>query len=375
MLLNVTPKKKDIVETGPLLQQTAFWGKVKEMQGCTAAAFDVRISYQSDSGAGVSAADQTTDILVILRSAGPNELMAHVPYGPKFEPPEELQGDFLEQLSEALRCYLPAGCFFIRYDLPWQSPWAWENDRYSAQGDWQGPPREEIQEIRMNMETAAKNLRKAPTNILPANTLFIDPRKGEKDILGRMKAKTRYNIRLSRRKGVRVVEAGREELDPWYRLYGQTAKRNNIVVHDKRYFQSMLEARRALSDRRISLHLLFAEADGDFLAGMFMAISARQAVYLYGASSAEKRNKMGTYALQWEAIRRAKQQGCRYYDMFGVAPSAEPSHPMHGLYRFKTGFGGEIYHRQGCWDYPLDPEKYAGYRVFELTDAGFHLKQ
>ncbi|MDF1578414.1 MAG: peptidoglycan bridge formation glycyltransferase FemA/FemB family protein [Desulfobulbales bacterium] len=136
----------------------------------------------------------------------------------------------------------------------------------------------------------------------------------------------------------------------------------------------MLDARSSLADHDISLHLLLAEADGDYLAGMFLAISASQAVYLYGASAFENRNKMATYGLQWEAIRRAKRQGCRYYDMFGVSPSAEPAHPMYGLYRFKTGFGGEIYHRQGCWDYPFDSGKYAAYRAFELNDSGFHLK-
>ena len=62
---------------------------------------------------------------------------------------------------------------------------------------------------------------------------------------------------------------------------------------------------------------------------------------------------MPTYALQWEAIRRAKAAGCLEYDMFGVAPQPDPTHPMYGLWKFKHGFGGEIFHQLGCWDYPL----------------------
>jgi lipid II:glycine glycyltransferase (peptidoglycan interpeptide bridge formation enzyme) len=38
---------------------------------------------------------------------------------------------------------------------------------------------------------------------------------------------------------------------------------------------------------------------------------------------------------------------------------------MHGLYRFKTGFGGRIVHRPGCWDYPLRPLAYRLYRLAE----------
>jgi lipid II:glycine glycyltransferase (peptidoglycan interpeptide bridge formation enzyme) len=45
---------------------------------------------------------------------------------------------------------------------------------------------------------------------------------------------------------------------------------------------------------------------------------------------------------------------CCEYDMFGITPDSNPTHPMHGLYKFKHGFGGDIYHQLGCWDYPLD---------------------
>ena len=31
------------------------------------------------------------------------------------------------------------------------------------------------------------------------------------------------------------------------------------------------------------------------------------------------------------------------YDKFGVAPNPDPSHPMYGLYKFKQGFGGEMF--------------------------------
>lgn len=358
-----------------MLQQTSFWGRVKEFQGCRVQAFDIRIKCSDSCAQNIADKTVCTDILIVLRPVGSGYVMAHVPYGPEFEPFEELQGHFLEELSEALRAFLPGECIFIRYDLPWRSPWAGEPDCYSDRGKWLGPPREEIQEIRMNIDTGRKNLRKSPINILPANTVFLNLRKQRKQLLQQMKAKTRYNIRLSHRKGVRIVDAGHSELELWYGLYRKTALRNNIVLHHKKYFRSMLDAGQCHSDRNFSLHLLLAEADSKLLAGMFLAISESQAVYLYGASSSENKNKMGTYALQWEAICRARREGCRYYDMFGVSPSADPSHPMYGLYRFKTGFGGSLHHRQGCWDYPLDHERYNIFRAVELNDNGYHLRR
>jgi lipid II:glycine glycyltransferase (peptidoglycan interpeptide bridge formation enzyme) len=83
---------------------------------------------------------------------------------------------------------------------------------------------------------------------------------------------------------------------------------------------------------------------------------------------------MATYALQWEAIQRAKARGCTEYDMFGISSKPEPSHPLYGLYRFKRGFGGTIFHRMGCWDYPLNTELYERYRTAEMTSQGYHLR-
>ena len=119
--------------------------------------------------------------------------------------------------------------------------------------------------------------------------------------------------------------------------------------------------------------LLVAEWDGIPLAAMFLIISGTRGSYLYGASSSEHRNLMATYALQWEAIRISKEKGCTEYDMFGISPGPDPSHPLYGLYKFKTGFGGKLYHSLGCWDYPLISDKYNEFRSSELLSRGFHL--
>ena len=81
---------------------------------------------------------------------------------------------------------------------------------------------------------------------------------------------------------------------------------------------------------------------------------------------------MASYALQWEAMNIAKEMGCTEYDMFGVAPASDPGHPLYGLYRFKSGFGGELFHSLGCWDYPFDLEKYKTFCSVELTQKGYH---
>jgi lipid II:glycine glycyltransferase (peptidoglycan interpeptide bridge formation enzyme) len=371
MEITVTPKPVIEKESTPLVQQTTYWARVKQRQGCSTRVFDINMTEQPTGGETeeepTSAGD---DLLIVFRRINSQMQMAYVPYGPNLLPEFEDRGTFLEELSETLRPYLPDDCLMIRYDLAWQSPWA---DEDSNRNYWEGPPEPRVQEMRMNFATKNYNLRKAPTDILPTNTIFMNLKTDRELLLRRMKPKTRYNINLARRRGVNVHEVGHNNLAVWYELYRETAKRNQINNQGMEYFQSVLNTRATDSHSPAEVHLLLAEAGGDALAGMFLVVSGKRATYLYGASSSKKRNLMPAYALQWKAISRAKQLGCTEYDMFGISPTPDPAHPMYGLYRFKSGFGGEIFHRQGCWDYPLNEPLYENYRIAEANSIGFHL--
>ena len=90
-----------------------------------------------------------------------------------------------------------------------------------------------------------------------------------------------------------------------------------------------------------------------------------------GSSADRKRNLMPSYALQWQAMRLARDSGCRSYDLFGIPPRDDAAHPMHGLYRFKTGFGGTIFNRLGCWDVALRPLLYGAYRIAESLRGAY----
>lgn len=373
MELEIAKKETTEVRQSPIIQQTGLWARVKEKQGDNSLAQHYQVHdengiFQTQHEESVSA-----DLLVLLRHLDTEHSFAYVPYGPRTEPLEEKQGLLLEELSENLAALLPSSCFMIRYDLPWESPWAREDSFYNEENHWLGPPEKRNQEFRFNFNTRNWNLHKANTNVLPANTIFMDLKKSPDELLSGMKPKTRYNIRLAGRRGVKVRISGPDDLPVWHKLYSETAGRNNINYHDKEYFRTVLATASGNKEYPEEILLLIAEKDKTPVAAMFLGISGLRGTYLYGASGNRGRNSMATYALQWEAIRILQQRGCTEYDMFGVSPGPDPSHPMYGLYRFKKGFGGNLFHRMGCWDYPLKSQTYRVYSSGEMKAPAFHL--
>lgn len=373
MLSEVYDKDTDEVFESPIVQQTSYWSEVKRKMGVDSYAFNFKVKRADIRHASSENKTITSDLLVVLEYIDREHCYAYVPYGPELEPDPDCQGVFLEELSECLRSYLPSHCIMIRYDLFWESCWAHDNDFYDQEGNWNGPPENRVQELRFNFSTHNWNFQKTLSNILPTNTIFVDLKRSEQEILNGMKSKTRYNIGLSQRKGVHVEALGIDDIDVWYNLYSETARRNGIYLHDMEYFRAVFTARANSSRSPAKVMLLVAKIENIPLASMFLVLSQKRALYLYGASSCLHRNMMAPYALQWQAMRIAKAYGCTEYDMFGIAPRPDPGHPMYGLYRFKTGFGGSVYHSMGCWDYPLQNDVYTHFKAWEMNSKGYHL--
>ncbi len=176
----------------------------------------------------------------------------------------------------------------------------------------------------------------------------------EAGVLAGMQPKTRYNIRLAERRGVVVRSGTAADMAAFYALLTETARRDGFLVRGPAYFDAMWETCLAAGLG----WLLLAEAEGELLAGAIVFRMGDCAWYLYGASANRQRDRMPAYAVQWEAIRRALAAGCRWYDLRGVSGDLSPQAPLHGLYRFKKGFGAELVSYVGEWDRPLRPAAY-----------------
>ncbi|GAB6113095.1 lipid II:glycine glycyltransferase FemX [Desulfomicrobium salsuginis] len=323
-----------------ILFQTPYWAQVKSRLGLRPRAFDI-----ATGGPG-------GDVLVLLKTLG-DKTVAIVPQGPEHAPEQEEYGTFIENFSLALARHLEPGVAFIRYDLPWTSPYSDE----LREGGRTAFPEGRVREMRMNMGTRHWNIRKSFEDLTVASSLVVDIGGSEDAILDGMKPKTRYNIGLAQRKGVTVQTVGREKLPEFYALYCQTARRNGFKQCGYDHFAVLFQSLASSPDHSELLFLL-ARHGRDILAGAIVGISGKAANFLYGASANTKRNLMAPSLMHWTAMRHARERGCTTYEMGAVSPGVDPSHPFYGLYRFKTGFGGRIEYRCGSWDFPLDQDAY-----------------
>ncbi len=130
-------------------------------------------------------------------------------------------------------------------------------------------------------QLAALQFQPAPA-IQPVRTILLDLTCDEETLLARMKEKWRYNVRLAGRKGVTVrVAQTMEDVQAWYRLLQTTSERDRFAIHTLEYYSQVWRS----FVLRGQVRLLLAEYNGQLLAGIFVGLMAKQAIYLYGASS------------------------------------------------------------------------------------------
>ncbi len=349
-MADARPIGLDELQPGDELLQSSLWGRFKASFGWRAEAL-----YWKAAGLGGT-------LLTLTRST-PCGPLVYVPGGPVAAPATACaRSRMLSDLALGVtfqgrvavdRPPLPRPTV-VRYDLPWPVP--------------EGAPAP---------LTATGRLHRAPVDVQPANTVLVPLLGDEQRLLARMKSKTRYNIRLAQRRGVQVavtsaVAALGSSLADWYRLYRATADRHRITAHSPRYFDTLFEL--AAAATAPELLLLSARYRGELVGGIIVSVCGRMARYLYGASALRHRAAMANYALQWAALQAARERGCRSYDLYGIPPTADPQHPWAGLYRFKTGFGGSIVHRCGCWDYAMRPFRYRLLRRAEGWRSNYYAR-
>lgn len=263
--------------------------------------------------------------------------LLYVPKGPALDYNDgALRRNVLAELEKLAR---REKAIFIKIDPEVVKSWGLEPARPSPTGT------QFVQELQQ------RGWRFSDDQIQFRNTVLLDLTPSEEALLAGMKSKTRYNIRLAARKAVAVRPGTPADFPGLAAMYAETSARDGFGIRPSEYY---LDAWTSFYRAGMG-HLLLAEHEGRPIAAVYLVKFGSKAIYMYGASTNEERNRMPNYLLQWEAIRWAKAAGCDVYDFWGAPDVFEESDRLWGVWRFKAGFEGQVVRHIGAWDYPARP--------------------
>lgn len=228
-----------------------------------------------------------------------------------------------------------------------------------------------------NKKYSFKNLYPSFHPLLTKYTFILDLTLSEDDLLKNMHPKTRYNIRLAEKKGVKVKEDNSDKaFENYIQLTRETTQRQNFYAHGEKYHRLMWETLKTknLSSDNLSAHLLTAKYKNETLAAWILFILGDTLYYPYGASSNKQRDLMASNLMMWEAIKFGKKLGLKKFDMWGsLGPNPSTKDPFYGFHRFKQGYGPKLIEYLGSYDFVLKNTAYNLYKVLDKV-RWFYLK-
>ncbi len=198
--------------------------------------------------------------------------------------------------------------------------------------------------------------------ILSPTTLWIDLTKSEEELLKNLHPKTRYNIRLAKKKGVEVFEDNSDKaFEKYIQLTRETVKRQNFYAHTERYHWLMWDYLHKLP---ISNHqppiarLLVSKYRNETLSAWILFVWKDFLYYPYGASSEKYKNVKANNLMMWEAIKYGRKNNLKIFDLWGREEGK-------GFTRFKEGYNPYLVESLGSWDMKTS-RFYWPYRVSEF---------
>lgn len=206
-------------------------------------------------------------------------------------------------------------------------------------------------------------------NCKPGRALFtqytfdLNLQKTEDELFAQLSNKTRYNVRIADKKGVKIFENTSEQgLETYITILKATTDRQGFYAHSPEYFRTMW---RELGKSGM-MRIFNAVYEEKILVSWIMFVFNGVLYYPYGASLSENREVMASNLMMWEMIRFGKKMGCTSFDMWGsLGPEPDPKNPWFGFHRFKKGYGGELREFVGTYDLVIDNMMYPIFRKVE----------
>jgi lipid II:glycine glycyltransferase (peptidoglycan interpeptide bridge formation enzyme) len=213
----------------------------------------------------------------------------------------------------------------------------------------------------------ARGFRTSAAGVAPAATIRIDLGCGEDELRAGLSKRVRRWTGKWERSGVRVRRGGPEDLTLLVDLIGRSAAHQGFTEMSADYVEILY---RTLTDTD-HVEIFVGEVDGEPVAAeLFSTCGGVLRCRLTGLDRSSPATKLSvTSAVDWEAIRWAKANGFREFDLGGLSADAVQvvldegfsSERLEGPDRFKAGFGGRLHRYPPAVERISSPVVRAGY--------------
>ena len=203
--------------------------------------------------------------------------------------------------------------------------------------------------------------------LLTKYTFILDLTKSEEELLKNMHPKTRYNIRVAEKKGVKITEDNsNKSFEAYLKLTKETTTRQKFYAHSENYHRLMWETLKTENDNELTAHLFTATYNKEILVAWIVFVLGDTLYYPYGASSSNYREVMASNLMMWEVIKFGKKLGLKQFDMWGaMGPNPDTKDPWYGFHRFKEGYGGKLTEFIGSFDLVINRKMYIAYQIVD----------
>jgi lipid II:glycine glycyltransferase (peptidoglycan interpeptide bridge formation enzyme) len=201
----------------------------------------------------------------------------------------------------------------------------------------------------------------------PRATIILNLHQSMDDIWLQLRKTTKQCIKSSAEKGVSIRVGGYEDLSSFYKLMKITSKRAHFSSRTRAYYEQEWQS---FANNKQNV-LLLAIYQDQLLAAHMTYRFGDHAAYFHSGSIIDSAKLHPNHLLVWEAIKLAKEQGCRTYDLWGIPeeigrivsegkalPASDRTDGLWGVYQFKSGYSKNVVNYLGAYDYVYRPLLY-----------------
>lgn len=191
--------------------------------------------------------------------------------------------------------------------------------------------------------------------VFTPTTFWIDLKPSEEDLMKSFHSKTRYNIRVAEKNGVKVREDNSNKaFEEYLELTRETVNRQGFYAHNEKYHKLMWETLRKAG----IAHLLTATYKKEIITTWILFKWKDFLYYPYGASTEKHKNVMANNLMMWEAIKFGKKNKLKTFDLWGREAGK-------GFTKFKEGYSPQVVEFLGTWDLVINKPAYYLYKIAE----------